>query len=67
MSRRRLDDDTASESVSGAAFTHDPVRLEALCELWRSAERDLWVTLEGTSMTPTILPGSRVRLTCGPF
>jgi hypothetical protein len=47
-----------------AVVTRDPQRLEALCLLWQSAEREIWITLKGTSMCPTILPGTRLLLRC---
>ena len=52
-------------NTSAAALTHDPQRLQALCELWQEGEHDLWVTLQGSSMMPTLPPGSRLRLRCG--
>lgn len=50
--------------IAAAALTRDPRRLAALCALWQDAERDIWITLQGASMTPTIQPGSRLRLRC---
>lgn len=56
---------TKPSSINNAVvLTHHFQRLQALCELWQSAERDVWVTLQGCSMMPTILPGSRLRLRC---
>jgi len=54
--------DTVSASC---VVTHDPHRLRALCALWQAAEREIMVTLQGYSMTPTIRPGSRLKLRCG--
>lgn len=45
-------------------LTKDPARLQALCELWQDDEREVWITIRGQSMTPTILSGSRLRLRC---
>jgi hypothetical protein len=53
--------------IAAGAITRDPRRLAALCELWRSAGKEVWITLEGRSMTPGILPGSRLRLRCRPW
>src|SRR5690242_1619655 len=50
--------------IAAAALTRDPRRLAALCDLWQRAECEIWITLQGVSMTPTILPGSRLRLRC---
>lgn len=44
----------------------NPQRLAALCALWQEAERDVWLTLQGESMVPTILPGARLCLRCRP-
>lgn len=49
---------------ASAALTRDPRKLAALCDLWQSSGREVWVTLEGNSMKPTIPPGSRLRLCC---
>jgi signal peptidase I len=49
---------------ASAMLTRDPRKLAALCELWQSSEREVWVTLEGNSMRPTIPPGSRLCLRC---
>ncbi len=51
---------------AAAVLTRDPRRLAALCELWRGAGREVWVTIQGRSMTPGIPPGSRLLLRCGP-
>jgi hypothetical protein len=54
--------------MPGAAeITHHPERLSALCELWQDEQRDVWITLQGTSMLPTFPPGTRLRLDCAPF
>jgi len=50
--------------TAAAALTTDPQRLAALCELWRSEETELWITLQGGSMIPTIHPGASFRLHC---
>ena len=55
----------SASDTSAAAQTHDPQRLQALCTLWQEAEREVWVTLQGGSMRPTLRPGSRLRLRCG--
>lgn len=52
------------QSTSAAEITRDPRRLAALCELWQSEEREVWITLKGESMVPTLFPGSRLRLHC---
>lgn len=52
------------ETSSAAAVARDPARLAALCELWKAAERAVWLTLAGYSMAPTLLPGTRVLLDC---
>lgn len=41
-----------------------PERLAALCAQWQAEEREIWITLRGGSMTPTILPGTRFCLHC---
>ena len=41
-----------------------PERLAALCALWQAEEREVWITLRGGSMSPTILPGTRLCLGC---
>ncbi len=41
-----------------------PARLTALCALWQAEEREVWITLNGGSMSPTILPGTRLCLRC---
>jgi signal peptidase I len=46
-------------------ITRDPRRLEALCELWKGANRSVWLTLSGYSMAPTLLPGTRLKVRCG--
>lgn len=38
--------------------------LAALCALWQAEGREAWITLNGGSMSPTILPGTRIRLHC---
>ena len=56
-----------TRAASAAELTGDPRRLRALCELWRNARQDVWVTLRGGSMVPEIRPGARVRLQCGEY
>jgi hypothetical protein len=46
-------------------ITRDPERLAALCGLWQRGQREVWLTLQGGSMLPTLPPGSRLRLACG--
>ena len=41
-----------------------PERLAALCQQWQAEEREIWITLRGGSMSPTILPGTRFCLRC---
>lgn len=41
-----------------------PEQRTALYAQWQDEEREVWVTLDGGSMTPTILPGTRLRLHC---
>ncbi len=36
----------------------------ALYAQWQAEERDVWITLDGGSMIPTILPGTRLCLRC---
>jgi len=52
--------------AAAAFITRDPARLTALCALWRSSGREVWVTLQGSSMVPNIVPGSRLLLSCRP-
>lgn len=40
----------------------NPERLSALCDLWCEAGSEMWVTLRGRSMEPTLPAGSRLRL-----
>ena len=51
-------------SMNAAMTTRNPQRLAALCALWQEAERDVWLTLQGESMMPTILPGARLCVRC---
>lgn len=46
------------------AIARDPARLAALCGLLQEGGGDAWITLEGRSMLPAIMPGSRLRLRC---
>ena len=41
-----------------------PEKLLALCGLWQAEGREVEITLNGGSMSPTILPGTRLRLHC---
>jgi signal peptidase I len=45
--------------------TLDPSRLDALCSVWQGEDREICLTLQGRSMVPTFLPGTRLRLYCG--
>ena len=47
-----------------AIVVRDPQRLAALCDLWQSGEREVTIKLQGVSMCPTILPGTRLLLRC---
>jgi hypothetical protein len=49
---------------SSVDFASDPQRLEALCDLWQKTEREVWITLQGASMCPTILPGEMILVRC---
>lgn len=51
--------------TAAAEITRDPKRLAALCSLWQSAGQEVWVTLRGRSMAPSIPDGSRVLIRCG--
>ena len=42
-----------------------PDRLAALTDLWRFDKCQVWITLTGHSMAPTVPAGSRLRLACG--
>lgn len=53
------------EISCAAEITRDPRRLEALCELWKGANRSVWLTLTGYSMAPTLLPATRLKVRCG--
>jgi hypothetical protein len=46
-------------------LTSHPERLAALCVLWRRERREVRLTLQGSSMWPTIPPGSSVHVDCG--
>lgn len=50
---------------AAAVVTSDPLKLAALCELWRSSGREIWVTIQGQSMCPALLPGTRLKIRCG--
>ena len=54
---------TNPNSTCAAVIQH-PQRLQALCELWCGSQQDVWLTLQGGSMMPTIRAGSRLRLRC---
>ncbi len=57
--------DPVTDSVTTAAsVVRGPEGLAGLCALWQAEEREIWLTLNGGSMSPTILPGTRVRLRC---
>jgi hypothetical protein len=45
-------------------ITHHAERLSALCELWQDERQEIWITLQGISMLPTLPPGTRLRLSC---
>ena len=51
-------------SSTCAAVIRHPQHLQALCELWRGSQKDVWLTLQGGSMMPTFRAGSRLRLRC---
>jgi hypothetical protein len=40
----------------------DAEALSALCDLWRGT--DIWITMNGRSMSPTIRPGSKILIRC---
>ncbi|HLK59094.1 MAG TPA: S24/S26 family peptidase [Chthonomonadaceae bacterium] len=50
--------------IAAASLTRDPRRLAALCALWQNGEQEVWITLKGNSMLPTLPPGTRLRLRC---
>ena len=54
----------APETTNASALARGPESLAALCTLWQAEGREIWITLQGGSMSPTILPGTRVRLHC---
>jgi signal peptidase I len=50
---------------SAVEITQHSERLPALCDLWKAGAHEVWITLEGGSMQPTLPPGSRLRIRCG--
>lgn len=55
---------TTASMTAAASIARDPESLAALCALWQAEGRETWITLGGGSMSPTILPGTRIRVHC---
>lgn len=59
-----MTDPVTTPVTPAASVARGPEGLAALCALWQAEGREIWITLNGGSMGPTILPGTRVRLHC---